>query len=73
MPGASLMNQHIKASEMRRSVAMAEIVFRHRPQSAARNCRVGGFSSSKLRPESGSSIVTRAHGWKLLNVKRHLP
>jgi hypothetical protein len=34
------MKQHIKASKMRRSVAMAEIVFRHRPRSAARKCHL---------------------------------
>lgn len=64
VPGASLTKQHAKTSEMRRSVAMGEIISRRRCRSAARNWSRWRIAELELPAETGSSIVTGAHGCK---------
>ena len=73
VPGASLTKQHAKTSEMRRSVAMGEIISRRRCRSAARNCHAGGLPSSNFRPRQDPPSSQARAAAKRLNVRRDLP
>ena len=73
MPGVWLTKEQGKTCEMRRSVAMGEIISLRRCRSAARNCHAGGLPFWNFRPRQDLPSSQARAAAKRLNARRHLP